>query len=78
MIKYCCPICKGPLLYEKSIDRFQIVKIIDLGDNNLNLDILHNKSNDYELVFCQSHKYVHIIPKDFRDEIITLIREKTK
>jgi len=73
-MKYICPVCKGPLGYERMDDGMIINKITELGKCGYFAYETHNKSNGYELVFCWNHKLSHKIPDALKDDVLTFIR----
>jgi hypothetical protein len=75
-MKFKCPICGGPLGYERSDDGLYIAKIIEDDKGDLDLFEIHNKSNGYDLIYCIDHKLSHIIPYDLRERLLKLINRK--
>jgi len=69
-----CPICGGPLGYERSDDGILVNKITERDNGETDVYEICNKSNGYELVFCWDHKLSHKIPEDLYDNVLTFIR----
>jgi len=68
-----CPICGGPLGYERVDDGMIINKITDDG-KEVDIKEIHNKSNGYELIFCWDHRLTHRISRDIIEKTLALIR----
>ena len=73
-IIYRCPVCQGPLGYERLDDGMLINKITDSMNDAVDIFEVHNKSNGYDLVFCWNYRLSHKIPDDLRDATLDLIR----
>ena len=73
-MRFTCPICGGPLGYERVDDGMIINKITELDNGETDVYEIHNKSNGYELVFCWDHKFSHKIPDALKDNVLTFIR----